>query len=37
MEPRELIYNVYKDITSIKTKFDDERTFGATHIKQSRD
>ena len=24
MEPRELIYNVYKDITSIKTKFDDE-------------
>lgn len=22
MEPRELIYNVYKDITSIKTKFD---------------
>lgn len=24
MEPKELIYNVYKDITSIKTKFDDE-------------
>lgn len=24
MESKELIYNVYKDITSIKTKFDDE-------------
>lgn len=24
MEPRELIYNVYKDITSIKNSFDDE-------------
>jgi hypothetical protein len=23
MEPRELIYNVYKDITSIKNSFDD--------------
>lgn len=24
MEPRELIYNVYKDIVSIKNSFDDE-------------
>lgn len=27
MEPKELIYNVYKDITSIKTKFDDENPY----------
>lgn len=36
MEPKELIYNVYKDIHLLKQNLM-MRTFGVTPIKQSKD